>query len=126
MLRVFFFLLLAGMAFTSCRHDSTGRKDSGAIDLPASPASAPATAAALPIRHTIIPSSDGSGFGYDIYMDDKLYIHQPDIPAISGTQGFSTKEKAEQAARLVEDKIRNNIRPPAVSIEELDSIGVLK
>src|SRR6187455_1853745 len=35
------------------------------------------------------------GFGYDIYVDNSLKVHQPHIPAVSGNKGFSTEEKAK-------------------------------
>jgi hypothetical protein len=70
--------------------------------------------------------SNPHGYGYDIYLFDALYIHQPNIPAINGNRGYHTREQARTAATLVMYKIRNNIMPPALSIEELDSIGVLK
>src|SRR3954462_6962289 len=66
------------------------------------------------------------GFGYNIYKDDALYIHQPAIPAVPGNEGFSTEAKAKKAAEFVAYKIRNNIMPPSVTPQELDSLGVLK
>ena len=66
------------------------------------------------------------GYGYDIYIFDALYVHQPNVPAINGNRGFKTKEQAQQAGELVAYKIKNNIMPPSVSIQELDSLGVLK
>lgn len=67
-----------------------------------------------------------TGFGYDIYIHDAMYVHQPHIPAINGNRGFKTKEQATKAAEFVIHKIRNNIMPPSMSVEELDSLGVLK
>lgn len=66
-----------------------------------------------------------AGFGYDIYMKDQLYIHQPGIPAISENKGFYTADAAQKTAEFVVFKIQNNILPPSVSIQELDSLGVL-
>ena len=66
-----------------------------------------------------------AGFGYDIYVKDQLYIHQPGIPAISENKGFYTADAAQKTAQLVAFKIQNNILPPSVSIQELDSLGVL-
>ena len=66
------------------------------------------------------------GFGYDIFIFDAMYVHQPNVPAINGNRGFKTKEQAKQAGELVAYKIKNNIMPPSVSINELDSLGVLK
>jgi len=65
------------------------------------------------------------GFGYDIYVDNELKVHQPHIPAVSGNKGFSTEEKAKRAGEFVGDKFRHNIMPPSVSPKELDSLGVL-
>ena len=77
-------------------------------------------------------SNDGAkdtllhGFGYDIYMSNSIYIHQPNIPGVNGNRGFSTKENAEKVAQFVIYKIKNNIMPPALNVSELDSLGVLK
>lgn len=67
-----------------------------------------------------------SGYGYDILIFDALYVHQPHIPAINGNRGFKTKDQANKAAEFVVYKIRNNIMPPSLSVEELDSLGTLK
>lgn len=67
-----------------------------------------------------------SGFGYNILIYDALYVHQPHIPAINGNRGFKTKEQATKAAEFVIYKIRNNVMPPSLSVEELDSLGTLK
>ncbi|MFQ5335382.1 MAG: DUF4907 domain-containing protein [Flavobacteriales bacterium] len=69
--------------------------------------------------------SDSLGWGYEIFVDGKLYIHQPHVPAIQGRQGFATEADAMKAASLVMDKIRHKIIPPALSIEEMDSLGIL-
>jgi hypothetical protein len=66
------------------------------------------------------------GFGYDIYMYDALYVHQPHVPAINGNRGFHSREQAQKTADLVLYKIRNNIMPPSLTVNELDSIGALK
>src|SRR5438045_6192547 len=39
-------------------------------------------------RNDTIAGSNLSGFGYDILINGKLYIHQPYIPAINGAAGF--------------------------------------
>jgi len=65
-----------------------------------------------------------NGWGYDIAVNGKPYIHQPTIPALPGNNGFKTKEEAEKIAGLVCDKIRKNIMPPSVTPEELGSFGI--
>ena len=64
------------------------------------------------------------GWGYDIYLEGKLYIHQPYIPAISGNEPFRSEEDARKTGQLIIAKIRKNILPPSVAITELDSIGI--
>ena len=65
------------------------------------------------------------GWGYDIMVDGKIYIHQPNIPAIMGNNGFSSEENAQEAGEYIIQKLKNNIVPPSVTPEELDSLGVL-
>ena len=65
------------------------------------------------------------GWGYNILIDGQPYIHQPNIPAVMGNAGFSSEEKARKAGEFIIYKIKNNVIPPAVTPEELDSIEVL-
>lgn len=64
-------------------------------------------------------------FGYQILLNGSPMIRQPNIPGLPGNAGFQDKPKAEKTAGLVLLKIRKNIMPPALSIRELDSLGVL-
>jgi hypothetical protein len=64
------------------------------------------------------------GWGYDIYVDSKMAVHQPNIPALPGNSGFDTESDAKKAAELVVGKIKKNIVPPSLSAEELKSIGI--
>jgi len=73
-----------------------------------------------------IKNSGLKGFGYDIYMYRSLYVHQPHIPAINGNRGFDTEEQAHKVGEFIVYKIKNNIMPPSVTPQELDSLGVLK
>lgn len=66
------------------------------------------------------------GFGYNIVLDDHVFIHQPSIPSIQGNKGFATKEQAERVAQLVIYKLTHNMMPPSVTSKELDSLGILK
>lgn len=75
---------------------------------------------------TFLSFKTDNGWGYDIYINDKKYIHQYYIPAVNGNRPFKTKEDAEKTAELVKTKIKKNILPPSVTINELDSIGVIK
>ena len=66
------------------------------------------------------------GFGYNIILDNHIFIHQPSIPSIQGNKGFATKEQAERVAQFVIYKLTHNIMPPSVTTKELDSLGILK
>jgi hypothetical protein len=69
---------------------------------------------------------DTLGWGYDILLWSSRYVHQPSIPALPGNRGFAEDSLARKAAEFIVKKIRNNIIPPSVTIQELDSLGVLK
>lgn len=70
------------------------------------------------IQHFII-KADSSTYGYSIYIDGKLYIRQTTIPAINGSLGFGTIDKAERTALLVIEKIKQGELPPALTTDEL-------
>ncbi|HMJ46009.1 MAG TPA: DUF4907 domain-containing protein [Ferruginibacter sp.] len=67
---------------------------------------------------------DTKGWGYDIYNEGRLYIHQPHIPAVPGNNGFRSQQNAEKAGNFAVYKIRHNIMPPTISVHELDSLKV--
>ena len=70
----------------------------------------------------LIPVADE--FGYDIYHNKKLFIHQPTIPAIPGNNGFTTKDAAEKVARKVIEKMQKGESLPTVTIDEMKQLGV--
>jgi hypothetical protein len=61
------------------------------------------------------------GYGYDILKNDRVYIHQPYIPAVEGETPFRDRESARKTGRLVISKIRKR-EIPAVSKEEIERI----
>jgi hypothetical protein len=65
------------------------------------------------------------GFGYDIMVNDKVYIRQKQIPSVSGIKGFKTEHDAQEIAKLVVYKLRNDIVPPSVTVQELDSLKIV-
>jgi hypothetical protein len=73
-----------------------------------------------------IISSVRKTFGYDILINGKPLVHQPSIPALSGNEGFTTKERAQKVAEFVVKKIRKNEMPPTVTSDDLNNMGVLK
>jgi len=69
----------------------------------------------------VSPFKSGDGWGYDILVKDKAYIHQPYMPAVDGQVPFKDKRSAKKTGRLVVKKIRNH-KLPAVTREEIKSI----
>lgn len=51
------------------------------------------------------------GWGYDILENDRLVIHQENIPVISLLKGFDSKEQAQKTALLVIEKLQHNKLP---------------
>lgn len=62
------------------------------------------------------------GYGYEIYVHHKKLIYQPYIATVEGNVTFPHQEQAEQTAQLVSSKIRQGIIPPALTVEEIDTI----
>jgi hypothetical protein len=77
------------------------------------------------ITTKIIPSANNT-FGYDILLYGRPLVHQPNIPGLPGNEGFTTQEKAQTVAEFAVKKIRNNEMPPTLTIEDLNTMGVLK
>lgn len=71
--------------------------------------------------YKVSPFKSGDGWGYDILVKDKAYIHQPYMPAVDGQVPFKDKRSAKKTGRLVVKKIRNH-KLPAVTKEELESV----
>ncbi len=65
------------------------------------------------------------GFGYDIYANGKMLVHQPHIPGIAGDVAFASKQDATKVAELVVKKLKNGELPPVVSEQELRRLQVI-
>lgn len=63
-------------------------------------------------------------YGYDISVDGRLMVHQPNIPCIVGNKGFRNKTDAKKVAELVIQKIRKGILPPTVAVNELKELNI--
>ena len=61
------------------------------------------------------------GWGYDVKYEGQVKIHQPFIPAISGSKPFPSKRTAKQTARAVIDQILET-GSPTLSIETVNKI----
>ncbi len=68
-----------------------------------------------------------TGWGYDVLVKDTVFIHQENIPGISGNNGFATKEDAEKVGNLVAHKMQiTHTDLPQITIQELDSLKITK
>jgi hypothetical protein len=65
-------------------------------------------------------------YGYDVFADGRLMIHQTSAPALPGNEGFKTKKDATKVALLVIEKIRKGEMPPTISIDEMKKLKVIK
>lgn len=75
--------------------------------------------------HYKVISSVNHTWGYDIYRNNKVIIHQPCIPGIAGNQGFKKKSDAKKVAKLVIEKLNQGMMPPTITILELQNLKVL-
>ena len=71
----------------------------------------------LPVGLHAIKIADG--WGYEVLVDKKIYIHQDCIPAISSFKRFSSEAEALQIGQKVVEKIKQGHKP---SITEQDLI----
>jgi len=69
------------------------------------------------------PLQTATGWGYEIYVDKKLYIKQEFIPAINGVHAFKTKEDAMATGKLVLNKLTHG-KKPFVTVEELRNLKI--
>jgi hypothetical protein len=74
---------------------------------------------------TLRPIQVSGGWGYEVLANDKPYIHQAFIPAVSGQHAFKTKEHAELVGNKVIEKMKQGQQLPTISLEELAQLGVL-
>ena len=121
-----FTLSIAIILFISCTNRDSAKEDNTVIQQSVAIKDVSAdTNVKLEVK-TYQNDNTIKGWGYDVYADGVLYIHQPHIPAVPGNKGFQSAQQAETAGNFAVYKIRNNIMPPTISVKELDSLGVLK
>lgn len=65
------------------------------------------------------------GWGYEIYANDTLFIHQEIIPAADGKNGFISKNEALIIGHLAMEKIKKK-QIPTISLHELDSCKITR
>jgi hypothetical protein len=72
-----------------------------------------------------VPFESVNGWGYNIMANDKIYIHQDDIPGLPGRQGFKTEKEALSVGQRVVEKISHN-ELPSITQKDLDELGIGK
>ena len=70
-----------------------------------------------------VPLHTASGWGYEILVDHKVFIHQEYIPVIAGKKAFLTKEDAMKTAGLVVGKIVNG-KLPTITKDDLAALKI--
>jgi len=61
------------------------------------------------------------GWGYQVEVNEKVYIYQPFIPGRSDKKAFPDRKSALKTGKLVETKLKQGVNP-AVSSEEINDI----
>lgn len=64
-----------------------------------------------------------AGWGYAIFINDKIFIKQSFIPVIAGNKGFEKQEDAMNVANLVVNKLKQHEKP-TIQLEELQALGI--
>ena len=65
------------------------------------------------------------GWGYEIYVKNKIFITQDFIPSVSGNKVFATENDAKQVGELMVFKMNKN-QIPNVTEHELDSLHITR
>jgi hypothetical protein len=65
-----------------------------------------------------------SGWGYEIAVDGKTFIHQESIPAVEGHKSFTTKAAALLVGNHAVSKLKKGSMP-VITIAELKQWGVI-
>lgn len=69
---------------------------------------------------------ENKGWGFEIYLQDKLFINQQTIPVVEGTQYFTNKEQALLVGNLMITKMLSKKGLPTISLKELDSLKIIR
>ena len=64
-------------------------------------------------------------YGYDVFAEGRMMIHQTSVPGLPGNEGFKTKDDATKVALLVIEKIRKGDMPPTISTNEMKTLHVI-
>ena len=63
------------------------------------------------------------GWGYQIKVNDKVFIDQPFIPVIAGSKPFPSRSTALKAGKIVKQKLIDR-KMPSLTEEDFRMIGI--
>ncbi|MCW3093325.1 MAG: hypothetical protein JWP81_4394 [Ferruginibacter sp.] len=66
----------------------------------------------------------GKGWGYEVFIDNKLFIKQSIIPVIEGNKAFARESDAIKVAELVVDKLKHR-QKPIIRLDELQQLELV-
>ena len=75
------------------------------------------------LKVEVLPVAMAQGWGYEIKVDGKTFIHQETIPAIPGNKSFISREDALKTGDAVMKKLLKGTLP-SLTPEEVKSLGV--
>jgi hypothetical protein len=75
----------------------------------------------LPVDLRALKMADG--WGYEVLVDKKVFIHQDCIPAISAFKKFNSESEALLIGNKVVDKIKHGHKP-AITQEEINDAQI--
>jgi hypothetical protein len=110
-LSLVFLALIISVHGQSLNSQSTGQQNNAKKNIP-------------DFNYKIIPSINNT-WCYDIYKNNKMLIHQANIPGLPGNEGFKKKSDAGKVARLVIEKLEKGEMPPSVTVDEMKKLKVL-
>ena len=76
----------------------------------------------LPVDLHALKMKDG--WGYEVLVDKKVFIHQDCIPAIPSFKKFSSEADALAIGSRIVEKLKNGHKP-SVSLQEIDESHIL-
>jgi hypothetical protein len=69
------------------------------------------------------PYKVSDGWGYQIKVNDKVFIDQPFIPVITRNKPFPSRRTASKAGKIVKQKLINR-KMPSLTEEDFKMIGI--
>jgi hypothetical protein len=75
----------------------------------------------LPVALHVLRLSDG--WGYEVLVDNKVYIHQDCIPAIPSFKRFASESDALSVGNRVVDKIKQGHKP-IITLEDISAAHI--